>query len=181
MLHPRRMTSVSETLISAVQPDDWAALREVRLAALAEAPYAFGSTLAREEALGEPDWRGRIARSAYFMARRDGQAAGIAAGVGARAALAASWDEAEPGTAHLLSMWVGPLFRGLGVADALVQAVSRWAHDDGAERVQLWVTDVNLRARAFYRRMGFASTGRRQLVRPHEPDHWEEELVRPLR
>lgn len=180
MLHARRMTSVSETLTRRVQPDDWAALRELRLAALADAPYAFGSTRAAEEGLSEADWRGRIARSAYFMAWRDGQPAGIAAGISEQAAAAAGWDEAEPGTAHLVSMWVGPLARGRGVADVLVQAVCRWAHDDGAERVQLWVTDVNGRARAFYRRMGFSSTGRRQLVRPEQPDHWEEELVKPL-
>jgi hypothetical protein len=44
----------------------------------------------------------------------------------------------------------------------------------------LWVTEVNARARAFYRRLGFVSTGRRQLVRLEEPDHWEEQLVRRL-
>jgi GNAT superfamily N-acetyltransferase len=175
------MTSVSETLIRRVEPDDWATLREARLAALADAPYAFGSTLAREEGLAEADWRRRITRSAYFMAWRDGQRAGIAAGISEQAARAAGADDAQPGTAHLVSMWVDPVARGRGVADALVQAVCRWAHDDGAERVQLWVTDVNGRARAFYRKMGFASSGRRQLVRPQEPDHWEEELARPLR
>ena len=41
----------------------------------------------------------------------------------------------------------------------------------------LWVTEVNDRARAFYRKFGFQPTGTRQLVRPDEPDHWEEELA----
>jgi ribosomal protein S18 acetylase RimI-like enzyme len=43
------------------------------------------------------------------------------------------------------------------------------------------VTEVNDRARAFYRRLGFAPTGVRQPVRPEEPDHWEEELALRLR
>ena len=51
----------------------------------------------------------------------------------------------------------------------------------GAGTVTLWVTEVNDRARAFYRRLGFAPTGARQLVWPEEPDHWEEELALPAR
>jgi ribosomal protein S18 acetylase RimI-like enzyme len=46
--------------------------------------------------------------------------------------------------------------------------------------IALWVTHVNARAAAFYRRMGFVSTGQRQLVRAALPDHWEEQMVRRL-
>jgi len=51
---------------------------------------------------------------------------------------------------------------------------------DGAECLTLWVADASARARAFYRRTGFRSTGRRQLVRPEEPDRWEEEQALDL-
>ena len=47
----------------------------------------------------------------------------------------------------------------------------------GGESMTLWVTEVNDRARAFYRKFGFQPTGARQLVRPDEPDRWEEELA----
>jgi ribosomal protein S18 acetylase RimI-like enzyme len=78
-------------------------------------------------------------------------------------------------------MWVAPGCRGQGLADRLVEAVREQALQAGARTVTLWVTEVNDRARAFYRRLGFAPTGGRQLVRPEEPDHWEEELALRLR
>jgi hypothetical protein len=49
------------TTVRPVQPDDWAALREIRLRALADSPSAFASTLEREQAFDEREWRRRIA------------------------------------------------------------------------------------------------------------------------
>jgi ribosomal protein S18 acetylase RimI-like enzyme len=161
-------------------PADWAALRQARLAALAEAPYAFSSTLERELGFDEELWRGRIASSAIFMAWQDGQPAGMAAGVSEQGARAAGYQDAGAGASHMLSMWVSPQARGRGVGDGLVEAVCDWARADGAARVELWVTDVNARARRFYQRAGFVGTGRRQQVRPDEPDHWEQQMERQL-
>ena len=64
-----------------------------------------------------------------------------------------------------------------GLADRLIGAVAGHARDQNAPTLTLWVTDGNDRARAFYRRAGFRSTGRRQQVRPEEPGLWEEEML----
>lgn len=189
----RMASSETETAFEIRQagPDDWAALRQVRLAALAEAPYAFSSTLDRETERPEQFWRDRIAAWPQFIAWTGGEPAGLAGGFAEPVADDGNDGATGPGSAdgapaggrggwHLVSMWVRPQARGLGIADELVAAVIACARADGAQRLTLWVTDVNARAMAFYQRMGFRSSGRRQLVRPEEPDHWEQEQVLDL-
>jgi ribosomal protein S18 acetylase RimI-like enzyme len=108
------------------------------------------------------------------MAWQEGQPVGLVAGL-------RDAGERDAGDAwQLVSMWVSPQVRGSGIAAGLVEALCACARASGAAWIQLWVTDVNARAWAFYRRLGFASTGTRQLVRPQEPDHWEEQLLRQL-
>lgn len=132
-----------------IGPDDWQAWRELRLAALEEAPYAFGSRLADWQ--GENDredrWRARLAipgcRS--FIAELDGRPVGMSAGVPGE----------EPGVAELVSMWVEPAARGHGVGDFLIRAVERWAHESGARELHLAVADGNTAAIALYERNGY--------------------------
>jgi ribosomal protein S18 acetylase RimI-like enzyme len=156
---------MTELQVRRLAADEWAQLRVARLAALAEAPYAFGSTLAQEQQFTERTWRERAGRGNTFSAWCGDTIIGLATGIDA----GDDW--------HLVGMWVSPKLRGAGVADRLVAAVCELARQSGATSVTLWVTEVNDRARAFYRRVGFAPTGRRQLVRLEEPDHWEEELI----
>jgi ribosomal protein S18 acetylase RimI-like enzyme len=169
---------------------DWAQLRQARLAALADAPYAFSSTLAHERAYGEEIWRGRAAAGRTFGAFDGATITGLATGIpadepaGAAGSSAAPGGDApgsEPPVWELVGMWVAPAVRGQGVADRLVEAVCARARLAGAATVTLWVTEVNDRAIAFYRRLGFAPTGARQLVRPEEPDRFEQELALELR
>lgn len=131
-------------------PADWRVWRELRLAALAEAPAAFGSRLADWQDAGEDRWRERlaIAGSANFVAVMDGTPAGMASGV-----------LGDDGTAELLSMWVSPAARGSEVSDRLVRAVAQWAREQGAAALNLAVTEDNQKAAALYRRSGFADTG----------------------
>lgn len=158
------------------QPAQWQVYREVRLAALAEAPYAFMSTLERERGFGDQVWQDRLAAgpAVSFLAWRAGEAVGTATGKPDNPG-----DEfAVPGAWQLVGMWVSPAVRGSGVAGHLVAAVADHVRAAGACALTLWVTEVNDRARAFYARTGFAPTGARQVVRPHEPDHWELQMIK---
>jgi ribosomal protein S18 acetylase RimI-like enzyme len=168
----------ADPAIRRILPDEWQVYRQVRLTALAEAPYAFMSTLEREQGFGEDIWRQRLGSptAATFLAWRDGEPAGTATGK-----VDDSADEyAVPSAWQLVGMWVDPRARGLGVADELVDTVAGHAMAEGAASLVLWVTEVNDRARAFYKRMGFLPTGARQLVRPSEPGLWEEQMIRQL-
>ncbi len=161
--------------------DDWERARDARLAALVEAPYAFASTLKRELAFTDDVWRSRAGSGRTFAAFDGPVIVGLATGLPPADEPGGSpqGDGQQPAGASwsLVGMWVAPAWRGRGVADSLVNAVCEQARQAGAATVTLWVTEVNGRARAFYRRLGFAPGGRRQLVRPEEPDHWEEELA----
>jgi ribosomal protein S18 acetylase RimI-like enzyme len=161
--------AMDSVTVQRLQEADWPALRKARLAALAEAPYAFSSTLAGERELGEQVWRDRT-RSAAFAAWSGTAIVGMATGL--------PGDDSRGW--QLVGMWVSPDWRGSGVADQLVRAVCEHARRSGAGRISLWVTEVNQRARALYTRLSFEPTGARQLVRPDEPDHWELELALPL-
>ena len=69
----------------------------------------------------------------------------------------------DPSEVHLVSMWVDPEARGLGVARALIQAVGEWANERGAATVLLFVQEANGPARSLYERAGSRrpATGRR--------------------
>jgi ribosomal protein S18 acetylase RimI-like enzyme len=125
-------------------------LRELRLQALSEAPVAFGSTYEWELARTISDWQRWMSPGVTFILYEAAGARGMVAGVR---------DETDPAVVHLMAMWVHPKFRGSGGADELVTAVVAWAQSEGAKIVRLKVIQGNDRARHFYERMGFRSTG----------------------
>ena len=134
-------------IIRPTTEDDWDLLREIRLASLLDAPRAFGVTHASAAANGEVQWRDRAAGRGpgrFVLAFVDGAAVGMAAGVVSGA-----------GEFNLIAMWVRPEYRGAGVAVGLVEAVKDNAVSHGHSRVVLDVSPENLRAAAFYRKLGF--------------------------
>jgi ribosomal protein S18 acetylase RimI-like enzyme len=178
-------------VVREITADDWELMRDVRLAALAESPSAFGSSYAREVAFTEEQWRGRISeRSVTFFAH---EATSLAPGVRIRGrtaltdSLASSLTEepagaasagkepaglagvyVEDGAANLVSMWVRPAARGLGAGKALVEAAAAWAKANDFGTLFLWVTESNTSARRLYEGCGFTPTGQRQPL-PSDP------------
>ena len=62
--------------------DDWAAFAALRLAALTEAPDAFGSTLAEWRDASEQRWRNRVAVAPLnLVASLDGSDVGMLSGI----------------------------------------------------------------------------------------------------
>jgi GNAT superfamily N-acetyltransferase len=154
--------------------DDWAAVRDVRLRALAEAPLAFGSTFGRERDRTEEEWRrwagrGRTGEGVLFVADEGGRFVGLAGGY---PEAEADEDEAQAQAIHLVSMWVDPAHRGEGLGRCLVEAVVGWARDRGARVVNLSVTDANDPAIALYTACGFRPTGDTQPL-PSNPAYGE--------
>jgi GNAT superfamily N-acetyltransferase len=154
-----------------VTPDEWELWRAVRLQALAEAPYAFGSRLADWETAPAERWRARLALdgSHNLVAQVDGEPVGMATGL----------PGTETGTVELISMWVSPAARGLGAADALIDAVEQWAVASHALTLCLDVVATNGRALRMYERHGLVVTGE---VTPESPgDPLELRMCKHLR
>ncbi|MBJ7311112.1 GNAT family N-acetyltransferase [Rugamonas sp. CCM 8940] len=128
--------------------EDWATLKEIRLAALLDAPTAFGVSHASAAANSEAQWRERAAtgyRVAFLLAYIDGVAVGLAGGGVSQAA-----------EFNLIAMWVKPEHRGTAAAAGLVDGIKAHALAQGHRRVVLGVSPDNARAAAFYRKLGFA-------------------------
>ncbi|MGA5135368.1 GNAT family N-acetyltransferase [Streptomyces blastmyceticus] len=136
-----------------LESDDWPLWRELRLAAFAEAPYAFGSTLAEWQGPGDREerWRARLSIPGAhdLVALLDGLPVGMVSGVPGE----------EVGNVELISMWVSPGVRGQGVGDYLIEEVERWGTERGATTLRLSVMPDNHQAAALYERHGFTDTG----------------------
>src|SRR5262245_46500325 len=122
--------------IRRIRADEGPLLRALRLHALADAPMAYSSTLAREQDYADDVWRDRAVGAsngcdrATFVAEDGGRCVGMATGL-------ARPDDSESAAPVLVSMFVDGTVRRAGVGAALVQAVSGWARACGAQHLTL--------------------------------------------
>jgi GNAT superfamily N-acetyltransferase len=111
------------TELRTVGANDWQAMRDIRLDALREAPYAFASTYAWEAAFPEQTWRERASSGNSILAylpEFDRGPVGLVAAI-----------QEVAGELELVSMWVRPQARGRQVGSALVEAIVERARRAG--------------------------------------------------
>jgi ribosomal protein S18 acetylase RimI-like enzyme len=141
--------------IRRLQPDDWSALRAIRLQALREVPEVYGTTLDQE--IDRPDefWRDRLTDPANPIF------CGFQAGTAV--ALAGLRDGAGGNVRHRGFIWgvfvAGP-WRGRGLGEAVMRALL----DHADARAELDFTELNVRAdntsaARLYARLGFRAVG----------------------
>ena len=143
--------------IRPIRTDEGLQLRDLRLRSLADAPSAFGETLAQAQARPEAFWHERATRNAAgneaitFVADEDGRWYGMLTGY---------FPPDDPQAVTMVNLWVDPAARGSYLDRALLKAVAKWARTRGATQLQLWVPE-NSRTETFYKRgWKFARTGK---------------------
>lgn len=156
--------------IERLSETDWCRLKRIRLAALKDAPDAFGTTIESARELPDDAWRRQAADLPTFIATLDGSDVGMV-----RVAA-----EASERDACLISMWVSPPARGLRLGEQLANAVLDWARDGGFSRLVLDVADNNARAIALYERLGFMPTGETSTYPPPRSHIAEHRRMRRL-
>jgi ribosomal protein S18 acetylase RimI-like enzyme len=144
-----------------IGPTNAPVFKNIRLRALQDSPAAFSSTYAEEFKRTDTDWLKRASQwsgvnSVAYLAMDAGNAFGIAAGVR---------DPNDYQRANLMSMWVAPPQRRLGIGRMLVDAVAAWARAQDMLYLYLMVTSNNDHAMWFYQSLGFALTGRNEPYR----------------
>ncbi|MGE3536626.1 MAG: N-acetyltransferase family protein [Candidatus Tectimicrobiota bacterium] len=161
-----------------IRAAEWEQLRTIRLQALADAPLAFSSNLAHEQAQPAAFWQERAAggatdeQRATFIAERQGIWLGLVTCVRTTAG-------AGQRPAWVLGMWVNPTARRQRVAQALLRLLIAWARQHEVDVLNLHVTSSNTSAIALYQRLGFQATGTSRPL-PHTPSMHENHMTYAL-
>ena len=161
--------------IRLLDEDEWQLYREVRLAALTDAPEAFVARVEDEESCGEEFWQERMSRAHRFVAERDGRPVGLV-GLGLH--------DGNPETGEVFGLWTAPTVRGQRVARGLVSSAAQKATEDGCRLLYFWAGSDNASAVGFASSFGFRPTSQRRPVRvargATEQDADEVAMVLPL-
>ncbi len=149
-------------------PDDWRAVRDVRLRALTDSPDAFGVTLQEARAQADAVWRERLEGSnPTLLALEEDHPVGMGGG----------FLPPDSDVAWIWGMWIAPEHRGTGLGRRILDALVRWAQGTGRV-VHLHVAEGNHGARALYVSSGFVSTGQWEPLRDGSPVQIEKLVLR---
>lgn len=148
---------------------DWTLLKQVRLAALLDAPSAFGVSYQTAAGYSDAQWRERASPGGteFWLAFEGQNTVGM---VGAAVN--------DSNRYNLIGMWVAPAARGSDAATKLMEAVKSRARERGHENVFLDVSPANERASHFYLKQGFSFIDEWQALESH-PDISVQTMVWP--
>ena len=140
--------------IRTIKQSEHTLIRELRLAALQDAPDSFAESAQDVSLLPESYWielaRSLTSKHVMFIAELDGNECGSVYGIR---------DENDPYGARVGGMWVATTCRRRGVGTALLAAVIEWSKTEGLSTVRLWVPASGNHAQSLYSNNGFALTG----------------------
>lgn len=136
--------------IAELPEHEWQKYRDIRLLALKNDPYAFGSSNEEEINLSETDWRNRI--KAVQFAIINGEVVGL---IG----LLRGDNLANKHCGHIISLWVKPTLRGRGIAKKLVEKLQKLAQSSGIRKLSLHVSITQPAALRVYENLGFKHVG----------------------
>jgi ribosomal protein S18 acetylase RimI-like enzyme len=146
-------------------PEQWPALRDIRLTALSESPDSFLSTFEREMSYQEEQWRAEFVRGDWSIGVRNQEAVTL---------LGATREADTPQEQCFLEyMWVAPRFRRSGFALHTLRVVLARLRTSGVRTVLLWVLNGNKPAEELYKSVGFESANVSQPL-PDAPERTEE-------
>ena len=171
-------TARGEIFFREVNPGDATEFRELRLHALQDSPTAFSADFQKNLSHPMRYWEDLLTmhpdESTIFVAEHEQKLigmSGIARG-------------GSPKTRHSATIWgvyVHPEWRGLHVAEELIQCCLRWGIDRKIVAARLGVTTTNTSAIRCYERCGFKITGTEPCAVYYEGQYYDfYAMYRPL-
>lgn len=122
-------------------------IKKIRLLALKEAPFAFGTKYAEALAWSDQTWREKFAKTTWFIGSKNGKdIACLSVDEDDRFADAKCW---------LGGFWIKPEFRGTELIKVMVEATEELCRQRGWIKQGLGVYEGNLRAIKAYEKLGF--------------------------
>jgi len=157
------MTTLLETTkglvtIRPAQEDDAARVRKIRLEALADAPEAFAADLDRTTAESDERWAERIEEGIQSQASVICVAQSNERLIGMTGLGRGHWPKTQHG-AVIWGVYVTHQYRGLHIAEALIEACIAWGQAHGVSIVKLGVITSNTPGIRCYLRCGFSVYG----------------------
>lgn len=135
---------------------EWQLYREVRLAALKDAPEAFVAHFEDEASYGDDFWHERMDRAHRIIAERGDEPVGL---------VCLGLHDEDPQAGEVFGLWTAPKARGERVARQLVAVAARKAAEDGRRLLYFWAGSDNASAVGFASSFGFRPTEERRPMR----------------